>query len=460
MKDLIISINQAFYLDEIEENMYDRAIKLIKSDIAFFGMDSDFKLYYKKNNNEVVYEEINFKKKYMSSDFKFDNPQFANTNLKLENIFRELSVYAQEKEIWIEPRYHWDLFLYPFQVKIKKENIWIYPILKIFEKNIVIVNFYIYKYVNIKNQRYLDVYSDMYRNEFQGLLLPINYTIEDIRIGKEISKEIKGEKINYIKVKMTDKLNNIKVLAKYLLSFFGNYTKNWIVYGRNAFLINDNRVDDTFIDTLLKGARGNFVKELKDMSINKEVKKYYNERATVYVGKNVLKYTSSVQAIEDMMMLQTIEDNILTYAIHEDKFKYNELKKIYMNMLYNEIDERTSNYGEVEEILQGQHSFLKRNKRIEYLKHCVEEKIKEKETGYQEKIEFFALLLSAGPIVEYILFPVLNSILHCNKVYNIITYLKSTNLGIFIDKDILKMICFIFVIVIFIVVYKKRNKKR
>ena len=46
------------------------------------------------------------------------------------------------------------------------------------------------------------------------------------------------------------------------------------------------------------------------MSINKNIKKYYNERATIYLGKEVLQHMSLVQTVEEMMIIQTVKDNI------------------------------------------------------------------------------------------------------------------------------------------------------
>lgn len=212
---------------------------------------------------------------------------------------------------------------------------------------------------------------------------------------------------------------------------------------------------DSFIDTLLKGTKGNYEKELKNMSINKNIKKYYNERVTIYLGKEVLQHMSLVQTIEEMMIIQTVKDNILLYSISLDKIKYDELKEIYMNMLYEAVDGRSSKYGEIEDILQGQHFYLKRNDRLKYLKQCLQTKIQDRETYYQEKISFFALLLSAGPIVDYVLYPLMNNILHYSKIYKYVICLKSTYIGLFLNTDILKMFCFVLVILLIIYIHKK-----
>ena len=98
-------------------------------------------------------------------------------------------------------------------------------------------------------------------------------------------------------------------------------------------------------------------------------------------------------------------------------------------------------------MLAIQHSFMNRDKKIEYLRTCIDVEIKEKETFYQDKISLFALLLSAGPIVDYIIFPLLNNILHLEKIYKYIIILKNSNIKFLINTDILKMCCFIIALV-------------
>lgn len=57
-----------------------------------------------------------------------------------------------------------------------------------------------------------------------------------------------------------------------------------------------------------------------------------------------------------------IFDNIKELVINSRNKVYNtvnkKLKSIYNNMLYYEIDKRVSNYGEIENMLAIQHSFL------------------------------------------------------------------------------------------------------
>lgn len=456
MRTSKISINQGYYLEGIE-NIYNIARELIRNKFAVFAIDSDAEIFISDKDKKIISDYLKPKKKYMKVEAEFESSEIINTLFKEVTVCEQMEIYTQEKEIWLEPKYHLDLVLYPFTVKIMEYETIIYPIIKIYQNNIVIINYSIYQYKQMKNQKYLDVYCDLYRNEFQKVFLPVNYATKSIRISNKVQEFVDEEKIEYVEVKTDKECNNIREFSRYLLSFFGEYQKNWIVYGRSSYLIDtfDNKVKDSVIDALLKGAKGNYKKELKDMSINKSIKKFYNERATIYVGKEILQQMSAVQTIEDMMIIQTIEDEMLLYRIYTNKLKYDEIKEIYMNILYNEIDARTSKYGEIEDILQGQHNFLKRKERIKYLKQCMETKIKDRETYYQEKISFFALLLSAGPLVDYFLFPVINNILHQNEIYKFIIFLKNSVAGLFINTDILKMICFIIAIFIISFIHKK-----
>ena len=457
MRKSKISINQGYYLEGLKYNVYDIAIELIRNNIVVFGIDNDAKIYIADKNKNIISDDLKLEKKYMRVEAEYKQSELIDTFFKEASIYEQMEIYTQEKEIWIEPKYHLDLILHPFQVRVMGDDIIVYPIFKIFENNIVIINYNIYQYKQIKNEKYLDVYSDLYRNEFQKMSLPVNYAINNIRIGNEEEVYMDDERIKYVEVKTDKQCNNIKAFSKYLLSFFGKYTDNWIVYARTSYLIDlfDNKVKDSFIDTLLKGTKGNYEKELKNMSINKNIKKYYNERVTIYLGKEVLQHMSLVQTIEEMMIIQTVKDNILLYSISLDKIKYDELKEIYMNMLYEAVDGRSSKYGEIEDILQGQHFYLKRNDRLKYLKQCLQTKIQDRETYYQEKISFFALLLSAGPIVDYVLYPLMNNILHYSKIYKYVICLKSTYIGLFLNTDILKMFCFVLVILLIIYIHKK-----
>lgn len=95
------------------------------------------------------------------------------------------------------------------------------------------------------------------------------------------------------------------------------------------------------MDTLLKGVKGNYKYELKDYSINKDYKKYFNERASIVVGKNARHVESEIQAIEERMMLQVLKESRIIENLKNDKYSYNELRKIYRETLYRNIDIHT-----------------------------------------------------------------------------------------------------------------------
>ena len=185
MRKSKISINQGYYLEGLKYNVYDIAIELIRNNIVVFGIDNDAKIYIADKNKNIISDDLKLEKKYMRVEAEYKQSELIDTFFKEASIYEQMEIYTQEKEIWIEPKYHLDLILHPFQVRVMGDDIIVYPIFKIFENNIVIINYNIYQYKQIKNEKYLDVYSDLYRNEFQKMSLPVNYAINNIRIGNE-----------------------------------------------------------------------------------------------------------------------------------------------------------------------------------------------------------------------------------------------------------------------------------
>ena len=113
-------------------------MNLINKKIVLYAIDS-FGRIYNKEDNKVGIDDINIKKEYMKVSAKFSVPEYINTTFKQVNLSRSILMYTQEQEIWKEPIYHIDLFMLPFQVKVLTKDILIYPILKVFENNSVIM---------------------------------------------------------------------------------------------------------------------------------------------------------------------------------------------------------------------------------------------------------------------------------------------------------------------------------
>lgn len=106
------------------------------------------------------------------------------------------------------------------------------------------------------------------------------------------------------------------------------------------------------------------------------------------------------------------------------------------------------------------HTFMKSKEKVEFLKIGLEEKIKEKESYYQEKTALFALLLSASPICDYIFFPIINNILHLEEMYNFIKIIKGTALNSLVKVEYLRGLCFIIAIGLIYLLYKRFIKKK
>ena len=66
--------------------------------------------------------------------------------------------------------------------------------------------------------------------------------------------------------------------------------------------------------------------------INKDYKKYFNERASIVVGKNARNVESEIQAIEERMMIQVLQESRTIENLKNDKYSYNELRKICIHL--------------------------------------------------------------------------------------------------------------------------------
>lgn len=462
MKDCKIVINKSFYLGELKKyKLFKSAINLIKKDVVVYASDSEGIIFNKKDNH-VKIVDIGIKKEYMKVSAKFSIPECIDTTFKQVNLEEAILMYAQEQEIWKEPIYHMDLFMLPFKVKVLTKDILIYPILKIFENNSVIISYQMYIDDECGIREFENVFADFNRHLFERISIPINYAPEH-KEDDEIETIMDDEPVRYIEIDVNDeRFCNIINFSWYLLNLLHKLEEPVTFYARCSYFIEkkNNRINKSFIDTLLKGVKGNYKLELKNYSINKDYKKYFNERASIVVGINAKYIESEIQAIEERMMLQVLKNSRIIENLKNDRYSYDELRKIYKETLYDNIEHRDSYYGEIEDALKLMLSFMKQEEKIELLKIGLEEKIKEKESYYQEKAALFALLLSASPLSEYIMFPIANNILHIEKIYNFIISLKDTWLNILLKKEYLQGLCFISTIALIYILYSNIIKKK
>ncbi|MBR3324525.1 MAG: hypothetical protein IKG14_00540 [Clostridia bacterium] len=463
MKKSKVVINKSFYLGDLKKDiLFFNAMHLIKENVVVYGIDSYGRCYTKKDT-DIEIQDVDIEKDYMKVYARFTKPEFIDTIFKEINLERAILMYTQEQEIWINPMYHLDLFMLPFQVKVLEKDVLIYPIIKIFENNSIIISYKIYIDDESDFDEFEKVYADFNRHIFKRLTIPVNYAPE-YKKENEVDAVMDEENVKYIEVDCkNEEFRNIINFSWYLLNLINHSDESVTFYARCSYFIESNKnnhVGKKFIDTLLKGVKGNYKYELKDNSINKNYKKYFNERASIVVGENAEQIESEIQAIEERMMLQVLEQSQIIENLKNDKYTYNELRKIYNKILYENIEYRDSNYGEIEDTLELMHTFMKSKEKIEFLKTGLEEKIKEKENYYQEKTALFALLLSASPICDYIFFPIINNILHFEKIYSFIEKIKTTQLCFLIKAEYLRGLCFISTIVLIYILYKKFIKKK
>lgn len=463
MKKSKVVINKSFYLGDLKKDiLFLNSMNLIKENVVVYGIDSYGRCYTKKDTN-IEIQEIDIKKEYMKVSAKFSKPEFIDTVFKEINLEQAILMYTQEQEIWINPMYHLDLFMLPFQVKVLERDILIYPIIKIFENNSIIISYKIYIDDESNFEEFEKVFADFNRHIFERLTIPVNYAPKHKK-ENEVDAVMDGEKVKYIEIDTrNEEFRNIINFSLYLLNLINQLDEPITFYARCSYFIESDKsyhVDKKFIDTLLKGVMGNYNYELKNNSINKNYKKYFNERASIVVGKNAEQIETEIQAIEERMMLQVLQESRIIENLKNDKYTYNELRKIYSKTLYENIEHRDSNYGEIEDTLKLMHTFMKSKEKIEFLRIGLEEKIKEKENYYQEKTALFALLLSAGPLCDYIFFPIVNNILHLGKIYIFIEKIKITQLSFLIKVEYLRGLCFIIAIGLIYFLYKRFIKKK
>ena len=128
MRTSKISINQGYYLEGIE-NIYNIARELIRNKFAVFAIDSDAEIFISDKDKKIISDYLKPKKKYMKVEAEFESSEIINTLFKEVTVCEQMEIYTQEKEIWLEPKYHLDLVLYPFTVKIMEYETIIYPII-------------------------------------------------------------------------------------------------------------------------------------------------------------------------------------------------------------------------------------------------------------------------------------------------------------------------------------------
>lgn len=463
MKKSKVVINKSFYLGDLKKDiLFFNSMNLIKENVVVYGIDSYGRCYTKKDTN-IEMQDIDIKKEYMKVSAKFSKPKFIDTVFKEINLEQAILMYTQEQEIWINPMYHLDLFMLPFQVKVLERDILIYPIIKIFENNSIIISYQIYIDDESNLEEFEKVFADFNRHIFEKLTIPVNYAPKHKK-EDEVDAIMDGENVKYIEIDTrNEEFRNTINFSWYLLNLINQLDEPITFYARCSYFIEKDKnfdIDKRFIDTLLKGVNGNYKYELKDYSINKDYKKYFNERASIVVGKNARHVESEIQAIEEKMMLQVLQESRIIENLKKDEYSYNELRKIYRETLYGSIEYRDSHYGEVEDALKLMHTFMKSKEKVEFLKIGLEEKIKEKESYYQEKTALFALLLSASPLCDYILFPIINNILHLGKIYIFIEKIKTTQLSFLIKVEYLRGLCFIIAIGLIYLLYKRFIKKK
>ena len=130
MKKSKVVINKSFYLGDLKKDiLFLNSMDLIKENIVVYGIDSYGRCYTKKDTN-IDIQDIDIKKEYMKVSARFSKPEFIDTIFKEINLEQAILMYTQEQEIWIKPMYHLDLFMLPFQVRVLKRDILIYPIIK------------------------------------------------------------------------------------------------------------------------------------------------------------------------------------------------------------------------------------------------------------------------------------------------------------------------------------------
>lgn len=140
----------------------------------------------------------------MKVSAKFSKPEFIDTVFKEINLEQAILMYTQEQEIWINPMYHLDLFMLPFQVKVLERDILIYPIIKIFENNSIIISYPIYIDDESNLEEFEKVFADFNRHIFEKL------TIIDMQLQFEKNKDEEEAQSKTINTKISNIVTKLK----------------------------------------------------------------------------------------------------------------------------------------------------------------------------------------------------------------------------------------------------------
>lgn len=451
MKKAKVVYNKGFYIGNEIEYIEELPLYLVTKGIVRLAVDSGL-AYYKKGEKE---DTLNVGTINVTKEFRKKAAQITNMN-ELEglnefekiNIYDSIGMWIHEEEFFYENEGYISLFFYPITIIYKDFSVKVYPVAKFYHDGRIIISHNIYFNNKINFKTFGNIVSKIEIEPITTIELPTAYLYNiDYDKSKTYTRNENDENIEFICLENFKLINNFIDLSKFILLLFGAKNTSNIFYSRILYLIDDTKLSENSINKLLNCCMTETKKcDIgKDYRLFKDYSHYENDSSTVIVGKDCLQHYPSIQSREEYIILRIMRDSIIFKNAAENKYTYNQLKRLRLDYMLEENHYACSPYSEINDSIMHIYNSMHKDIRVKNLNILLEEKIKEKEISFQDNITLIALLFACQPLTEYILIPLYS--LYCDFI------------GFTYNEDFIKvcMIC-IAILIVLIIYLLIRNK--
>ncbi len=454
MKKAKVTYNKGFYIGDEIKYIEELPLYLISKGIVRLAIDSGL-AYYKKGKKEGTLDigTINITKEFRKRAAKITNMNELEGLNEFEkiNIYDSIGMWLHEEEFFYEKERYISLFFLPLTLLYKNFSIKVYPIAKFYQDGRIILSYNIYFNNHVTFKQFGNIVSSIEIEQIKAIELPIAF-LSDMQYDKsKVYSRIENEEnIEYIYLENFKGITNFIDLSKFILLLFGAENNSNIFYSRILYLIDDKKLSNKSINKLLNCCMGNFKESNigKDYRLFNDYYHYENDTSTVIIGNDCLQNYPGIQSREEYIILRIMKDSIIFKNAVENKYTYNQLKKIRLDYMLEENHYACSPYSEINDSIMHIFNSMHKEIRVKNLNTLLEEKIKEKELGFQDNITLIALLFTCQPITDYILIPLYS--LYCDHI------------GFNYNEDIIKVCMIIIAILIVLIIYlliKNKNIK-
>lgn len=414
MKSAIYVINKGFYPSDTVPNFQAIPLTLVQLGFAISALDNNH-CYYTFKDGQITPLQLEIEKKYRENSAKIKNMvNILNlTKFEQENIINSIGVWIHEKEFFQFEEIgecYITLFFYPIDLFYSNFSVTAFPTIKIYSDYSIIIE-YSFDFNDISISKLQILTSKIETQQILSVGLSSNL-LHNINIHcehEEYTKNVEGNDIEYTLLHNNQSFNQLSKVTDFFLKLLQITNKPTIFYGRNTYILNCSKLSKENTMTFLNGMKFPLKRYNigKDYRMFKDYCHYLNNSYTLIYGKTATKQYCAIKTIEQRMIIQTIRDSALFDNLAEDKYTYEELKAIHLNMMCTRNHPNLASYSEIDTILRDLHTSMDRSDRIENISNILNQKLKEKEMAYQDRISIVLMLLGCAPLADYIISPLL-----------------------------------------------------